>query len=362
MNWYRKYPLFAFGLTVCGVVAVGELALIYERYTASRDAAKRLAQREVEQESMAQLTPPPTREVAAAIEADLSKAQKSLAAMQAELTGRGPAAERLRESKAPVARTDAYFDLATFVERMRELAEKNGVEVRPEAARFGFSKYVNEGPEVERIEPVFRQRQMAEYVLSALLEARPRAVLALKRVRPVTKTELEARAAALESGVSPDEIPVDSDSESPDYFTIDPSVSARVAGYLGTTGFRVSFISQTATLRNFLNRLASFELAILVREVEVDVATAEEILAQSVAEPAAPTEAVDSSPVASVVLSTEQAPPAEEKPKAPTDRTARTSTPIVPKSFSKFTVTVEHIELLPPPAAPADPGAAPPTS
>lgn len=360
MNWYRKYPIFAFGLTVCGVVMVGELALIYERFAASREAARRLEQRKGELGGMAQLTPPPTREIAATIEADLTKAQKSLAAMQAELTGHGPAAERLRDAKVPAARTDSYFDLATFVERMRELADKQGVEIRSEAARFGFSKYANEGPEADRIEPVFRQRLIAEYVVGALLESRPRSLLSVKRVRTTTKAEKEARAAAIASGMPPEEPSAESESDLSDYFSVGPGVTARVTGYVDTTGFRLTFISQTATLRNFLNRLATFELPILVREVEVEVASAEETLAQSGGE-AAPAATAEVSAAASVVLTAEPAPAAAPKPKAATERAARTSTPIVPKSYSKYTVTLEYIELLPAPAASAEAAAAPTT-
>jgi hypothetical protein len=353
MNWYRKYPLFASGLTLCGLVALGELALIYERYAASRDSAKRLEQRRAELEGMAQLTPPPTREVAGIIESDLAKAQKSLAAMQAELTGRGPAADRLRDTKVPTARTDSYFDLATFVERMREVADKNGVEVRADAARFGFSKYVNEGPEADRIEPVFRQRLIAEFVIGALLESRPRSFLGVKRVRTVTKAEKEARAAALANGVPSEDAAGDSEGESGDYFAVGPGVTARVPGYVETTGFRVSFISQTATLRNFLNRLATFELPILVREVEVEAASAEETLASAGVEPA-PAPISEAPVAASVVLATESAPVPATKARAATERAGRTTTPIVPKSFSKFTVTLEYIELLPAPVAAAD--------
>jgi hypothetical protein len=222
MSWYRKYPLFATGLTVCGLVLLGELAFIYERFDASRNAAKRLEQRKGELAAIEQIAPPPTREVAAAIEADLAKAQKSLASMHTELTGKGPAAEKIRTAKVPAARTDSFFDLATFMEKMREQAEKNGVEVRPEAARFGFAKYANEGPEMDRIEPVFRQRQIAEYLLESLFEAKPRALFAVKRERTQTKAEREARAAAEAAGTPAEEVPADSDSESPDYFIIDP--------------------------------------------------------------------------------------------------------------------------------------------
>src|SRR5688572_8861549 len=110
MNFFRKNPLFAISMTVFGGVVLGELALTYERFAASRAAARSLEERKAELEGMSQLTPPPTREVAAAIEADLTKAQAALASMQSELKGRGPAAERIRNAKIPVARTDAYFD------------------------------------------------------------------------------------------------------------------------------------------------------------------------------------------------------------------------------------------------------------
>src|SRR5688572_26411267 len=143
MSWYRKNPLFAIGVTVLTLVALGEIALIYERWAESRALEKKLEQRKTELQSMAQLTPPPAREVATAIEADLAKAQQSLASMQAELKGKGAAGERMRTAKLPAARTDAYFDLATFVERMRELSRKQEVDVRPEAARFGFAAFAN---------------------------------------------------------------------------------------------------------------------------------------------------------------------------------------------------------------------------
>ncbi|MBM3852848.1 MAG: hypothetical protein FJ399_06795 [Verrucomicrobia bacterium] len=366
MSWFRKYPLFALAISVCTVIALGEVAFVYERFAASREAARRLAQRKVEHEGMAQLLPPPTREVAATIEADLAKAQRSLAAMQGELTGRGPAAERLRSAKVPTARTDAFFDLAAFVERMRALAETSGVEVRPEAARFGFSAYANEGPETDRIEPVFRQRQVTEYLLEALLAARPRALFSVKRERTLTKAEREARAAAAAEGAPPEEPAPDPGSDSPDYFGVGPGVSARVRGYVDSTAFRLVFTGQTAALRSFLNKLASFELPVLVREVEVDAATAEEAVATPNGEEAPTRMEPTDAAAASVVLSTESSPakgasPAKAAPgkAAAAARAPRAALalPIVSKSLSKYTVTVEFIELV---AAQPPAGEAPP--
>ena len=276
MTWFRKYPLFASGLVLCALVALGEIGLLYERYAASREAAARLQQRRAELAAMEQLAPPPTRAVAAAVEADLAKARSSLAAMQAELKGRGPAADRLRAAKVPAARTDSFFDLATYMERMRELAEKNGVEVRPEASRFGFLQYANEGPETDRIEPVFRQRQVAEHLLEALLTSKPRSLVSVKRERPLTKGEREARLAAEAAGTPVDETAAPSSGDSPDHFVIDPRVTGRVKGFIDTAPFRFVFTGQTASLRNFIVRLAEFDLPILVREVEVEPVGGEE--------------------------------------------------------------------------------------
>lgn len=361
---FRKNPLFASLLILCVLVMLGELALIYERWSSSRAMAAKLVQRGQELVAMREVTPPPTREVSKAVESDWARAQQALAAMQGELKGRGPAGERLRTAKVPAARTDAYFDLATFVEKMREIAKTNEVEIRPDASRFGFAAYANEGPDAEHIEPVFRQRLVAQYLVEALLEARPRALLAVKREPPVTRKEREERDAALAAaaGNPPDATGANvvtevTAPEGPDYFLIDPRGSARVPGYVDAMAYRFVFTGQTAALRQFLNRLAGFELPVLVREVEVEPASAEEAASAATEEPAAAVDPATAAP--SVVLTVPT--PAKPQPKKAAPRTS-VSAPIVTKPLSKFTVTVEHIDLVTPPPAPADPAATPPAS
>jgi len=362
MNAFRKTPIFASLMTVFVVVGLAELTLTYDRYAASRAAAKKLELRKLELQAMADLTPLPTRTVAMVIEADVTRAQRSLEAMQAELKGRGPAAERMRKTKLPAARTDAYFDLATFVEKTRELARKHEVDIRPEAARFGFSAYVNEGPELARISAVFHQRLIAEYLVEALLEAKPRALLSVQRERALTKEERETRDAAVAAAIAAG-TPLEADNpavsaglEGPDFFNLDPRVSARTAGYIDTQAFRLVFIGQTDALRTFLNRLAGFELPVLVREVEVDPASAEETApVASVVEEVVDTAGTEA---ASVVLSAE--PPVPKKPVVrKLVARAPSTAPIVSKPLSKFTVTVEFIEVVPPPVEPAATGTTP---
>jgi hypothetical protein len=362
MSYFRKNPLFAGVLTLCALAVLAELGLIYERWSTARATAAQVTQRTTELMAMREVAPTPTREVARTIEADLARAQQALAAMQAELKGHGPAAEKVRTAKVPAARTDAFFDLATFVERTREAARKNEVEVRPEAARFGFAAYAHAGPEVERIEPVFRQRLIAQYLIESLFEAKPKALLSVKREPPLTKKEREERdaalAAAAQNGAPADgSAPADPAAEpvlpeGPDFFLIDPHASARVPGYVDGMAFRLVFTGETAALRTLLNRLASFELPVLVREVEVEPATSEE---SSAGEDAAAAPAEPAAAPASIVLNTEPPKPAAPKPGA---RAA--AAPIVTRALSKFTVTVEYIELVPPPAG--DPAATPPSS
>jgi hypothetical protein len=332
MSSARRYPWFTAALAAAALLAAGEGWCIYERATAARRALADLARQRAQLQAVADLVPAPTRENATAVEADLARVQRTLSAMQAELTGRGPAAERLRQATVPASRTDAFFDLATFVEKMRTLAKNQNVNIRPEAARLGFAAYTNEGPETDRVAAVFRQRLVAQYLIESLLEARPRALVVVQREPALTAAERAVRDAA--AGGAPPDGPtaiVPPPPEGPDFFALDPRASARVPGYLDATGFRIVFTGETAALRTFLNKLAAFELPVLVREVEVDAASAEEVADSTPAEPAA-------NPAASVVLTVPGAP----RP-VPTSKAA--VEPIVPKQLCRFTVTVEFVEL-----------------
>jgi hypothetical protein len=368
MSLFRKNPIFATALTICGVVVAGECYLIYDRIAASRDAAQKLAAKETELFAMRDLMPVPSRKVATAIEEDLARAQHAVTAMQAELKGKGPAAQQLSSAKPPAARTEAYFDLATFVEKTRALAKKYDVEIRPEAARLGFAYYANEGPKEDRMAAVFHQRQVIQYILESLIEARPRAIFSVQREKALNKPERDAIAftaatnAALAAGATPPdplpEPPAGSTSapetDGPDIFTIDPRVTARAPGFIDTTPVRLVFTAQTGALRTFLNKLATFELPILVREVEVDRATAEEsVAAQTTAAEEAP--AAEDASAASIVIASVPKTPAKATPATVASVAQKNpSAPMIAKTVSKFTVILEYLD----PVAPVVPATA----
>lgn len=339
----KKLPFFKLALGLVALVAAGEAWCIYERYTAALLAEKKLVQARGQLQVVADTAPAPSRETAVQIEADLARAQRALAAMQAELRGRGPSAAALAAMKTPVARTDSFFDLATYVEQSRALAAKQGVFIAPGAAHFGFSLYANEAPEAALIGPVFRQRLVARYLVEALFAARPRALLSLQRERPLTAEERKTRAEALaaaDPAAAAAAQPEKSSTLSPDYFDLDPRLGAGASGFVEVSAFRLVFTGQTAALRALLNQLASFELPVIVRAVDVEPASGEDLLGAS--EESAPLPAA-AAMASSIVLSA----PA---PKAAPANKPAANTPLVPKALSKFTVTVEFVELVPAPA------------
>ena len=202
---------------------------------------------------------------------------------------------------------------------------------------------------MDRIASVFHQRQIAQFLVESLFEAKPRALLAVQREAALSKKEKDDRdataLAAAKGEPPPPEVVSPAPVEGPDFFAIDPRASARVPGYLDATAFKLVFIGQTAALRTFLNKLASFELPVLVREVEVEPTTvAENSPTASAADDSTEPEA----PANSVVLTAKpkaKAPPPAAKPSG--------AAPIVAKPWSKFTVIVEYIELVPPAGAEA---------
>lgn len=337
MSAFRRYPFFASALLVLALVFLAAGWCLYERWTAAHAAEAKVKTLQTELATLTDTTPPPSRETSAQIEADLAHARSALAAMQAELKGHGPAATELQNAKPPGSRPAAYFDLASFVEQAREHAAHRGVAVKADEY-FGFASYAHEGPEMEMVPLVFRQRQVAASLIDALIEARPRQILMVQRERPLTKAEREARAAAEASGnpvdaAASDSAASSSNANSADFFDLDSRVSARVPGFVDTTAFRLTFTGQSPALRTFLNKLAGFELPLVVRAVEAEPAAADEPGGAAAEEAPAPATPSPSSVIA-----------------APTAVAAK---PIVGKLLTKFTVTVEFIDLVTPPPPPA---------
>ncbi len=234
------------GLEAVLIVAAGWW-LWRQRETVERAKAD-LGAREAEWRALVQSQPAPTETVAAAIEAEVARGEREGKRLW-RMSG-------LQEPSSPLLEgrmEEAFFEIAGLVERMRGRAAECGVKLS-EGERFGFAEYAKIGPDASRVAEVRRQRRLAEAVLEALFAAGPRELMGCGRGRSV---EEESRW-AMRSGE--------------EEFEIDRRLTLAVPGVLGATAYRVRFIGRTETLRALLNRLARSELAMAVREVEVEVA------------------------------------------------------------------------------------------
>jgi uncharacterized membrane protein YbjE (DUF340 family) len=109
-------------------------------------------------------------------------------------------------------------------------------------------------------------------------------------------------------------------------FTIDPMVSARAKDLIKTDAFRLVFVGQTAALRTFLRQLTCFELPVVVRAIEVESA--------ATVGGATALRGNDATPTTIATIPVTAAP------------TVEAPLPLVLPALSKFTVTVELIEVI----------------
>ncbi len=354
MASFKSYPVFYSLLAALGLAAAGSGWCIYERSQTAHSTAKTLAKKRLELTALSASQPTPSDENKALVNADLNRSIAALGQMRAELKGSGPAAEALLKAKTayshikaayaltgdaratalnkaldelrkftpplPSEPTHLFFNIATFVELMRDNAQAAKIKIKADE-RFGFATYANAGPERDLIPQVYRQRQVAEYLLGALFQAAPSELVSFQRER------LADLASPAKAGAQSARATAASTTANNDLFDMDSRITARVPGFVDASAFRLTFIGDTASLRALLNKLATFELPLVVRGVEVD----------PVSKPQAPEKVAPANTLSSIFGTTPATSAAAEpvKPK-----------PLVEKVLSKFTVTVELIDLV----------------
>jgi hypothetical protein len=207
-------------------------------------AERDLAGKTAELQALVQRTPAPTSENAAALGAALTRMREALTAVRARV-GVAPAPGALSAN-----RTDAFFALAAFAERMRARAAADQVAVGP-GERFGFAAFAREGPTPAAIPLLARQQRWLEALLPLLFAAGPEEFLGARR--------------SVGTGV-------ESTGGDPDVFNYDRRFSMREADGAARVAFRLEFAGQTQALRRFLNSVASGSLPATIRAVEVESA------------------------------------------------------------------------------------------
>ena len=316
MDWIKRSPLLAAVLVILLAGVGAEIWLLQQARSDAQRSRVALEQKIQERDWLARQSPAPSAENQQAIEAELGAAKKAVAELRTALKGKE--ANWLAKA-APAKAIDAYFDIAGFVEKMRAQAARAQVMIKPDE-HFGFSSHANEGPELDLLPAVYRQRLVMQRLLDEILAARPRALLSVQRERPLTAAQRITRQASPAAGAGHSNVPpppAPRKGEVPaDFFEPDGRLSLRQPGIVATEAFRFEFTGQTPALRAFLNSLATFKVPLIVRSVTVESLHA-------------------NSPAAD-----EPIPSGELAPVAPV--------PLVAQNLSKFTVVVESVELIEP--------------
>lgn len=287
MTWFERDRLLAWLLCATLVALAGEGWWLWRIRGAAIGTVAVLGEKNRERDGLRLQSPTATEENELAIDRDLIVARTKLAEMEKALIG-------VAESGAgnsTVKSTDAYFEIAGFVEKMRTLAGQSTVATRPDE-RFGFASYASEGPAPDILPSVVRQRAAIQILLETLLTAQPVTLISVQRERPPAMT---SHATA---------------GDPTDFFEIAPAWSLRKPGMLETDAFKLEFTGQTQVLREFSNRLMSVSPAFAVRSVEAE-------------------------PLVSAVKNT--------------DTGGRTMAllPIVPAGLSRFRVVIEQLRPVP---------------
>ncbi|MDR1789212.1 MAG: Amuc_1100 family pilus-like protein [Opitutaceae bacterium] len=313
----KSHPVFFALLLLLGLAALAGLWLLYSGWSALSAGEKKLETARAELRRELSARPSPTPESTPLLQKDLDRTNAALAKMKADLGGSGETARALRAEKIPGDAVKMFFDISSFVDATRKKAAAAGVSLRP-GEQFGFAAYANTFPDDRGlIAPVFLQRQVVKYLLDALIAARPAALLSVRRAPVGSEAAARPQPQRQAAGGGAD-----------DFFAIDPAITAAVPGSVEASAFRLSFEGDTECIRKFMNTVAAFELPLVVRGVEV--------------EPVEPGKSAATGP-ASLAAAFGAAPkPAAAQPGKPV--------PIVGKTLSRFTVTIELIRLVEPAA------------
>lgn len=262
MDFIKKHLVFSVWVVLCLLVLLAGLWMS-SRQSAKADAAGAQLQRATQEarsigagvfvdEGVAEAVFP-SEENLQMLEERLEAYRRQLEEVRTELS---PGTDIL--GRATVTEDNFLPRILSFVSRYAALARQNNVRLRENEA-FGFSSFVitAQNPRPEHLPTIDKQRRILGYLLTQLYGSGPREVSLVRRQAVETQTMPEGQARTYLSRVR-------------DVFQPDPAVSVgNTSEALETLAFEIRFRGDTAVLRSFLNRLARFEISVVVRQVTV---------------------------------------------------------------------------------------------
>lgn len=202
------------------------------------------------------------------IERELADANRVREELFHSFRGGGATLAGLDDVAVPQGRTEAFFDLASFVERTREKVVRAGVAVS-QREYFGFAEFEREGPEVELIAITFRQRLILERILDLLLQARPLRLIEVRRSHSSASAQSSAGqvgSARRDDGARPP----GAGRAALELFSDPALAKQRIPVAANTLEFRISFAGDTGSLRAFVNGLCDLRWPLVLQSVLVE--------------------------------------------------------------------------------------------
>jgi len=263
MTFIKKNLVFFIFIVVAVLVAAAGVVMALGAAGAVSDAEQRLSAAKQQRSSLLESNPAPTDANLTASAANVAALESELAEIRDDLRS----GSRLNVSDDPIsvmAGIQQYISdfrrraAAHVPENVRDsedpeaIDEAAGIEL-PEGFAFGFERYSEEADPPEdprKVALLDKQRQILTYLMNQLIGSDP------VRIRSVRRELVEIE-------------PGENTSNESKGFRISPAVSAREEGAIETMAFALKFDGKTDALRQFLNRLAEFEMPIVVGSIEV---------------------------------------------------------------------------------------------
>jgi hypothetical protein len=232
----------------------------------------------------------------------------------------------------------------------RKLAKQKNIQMPTnEKCEFGFRRWVRGQGTVfnkEVLPRVDQQRKIIEFLFKTLTESRPEgnpsAPILLESIdrEPIETYEKIAEGKPRAGEMGPPESPRNERDE------FNPTRTFAQSGLVGSVSFRLRFVSDTETLRTYINKIRSSGYPVVITSLEVS-APSPEIVKQltPVAAPAAAS-ANDAESLPDMVPPADASADKSDKP-APPERKL-----IVQRTPSLFSLQLEYLSnILPPPAS-----------
>lgn len=248
MAWLKKNFLFTLVMVLLAAAFIVQMFFVLGARAEANDTEKEFDRLAEEYRQLVEKDILPHEDNVTQTREEITRRREELELFHDALQGRADLEEIF--ANPPSSRAAAFFEIESFVEEYRRKALRAEIEYSDDE-RFGFQAYASQGPGEDRIPEVHRQRVIAAYILDTLFETRPEAFHAIERPGDGGGDDGRRQQGGGAARVQPE-------------------LSLETEGVVETLPFQVTFTGYTSTLRDFANRIATYDLPLVIRQVQVE--------------------------------------------------------------------------------------------